>query len=205
MVSYILNKFTIQRYLMHKWLKNSVVLSAKTLDLASGGSSYSNILKGNFSLLKADYNPKKNIDVVMDFNERFPFDDQSFQTILLLNAIYIAHKPQDVINECHRVLKGGGKVFITFPVVFNEIPEPKDYHRFTRDGINDLCSNFSEVKIIPIGNRIHSSLYIIEPLLKLKIFKVFYLALMMPFYIVNKKISTKFIDFPIFYAVELTK
>lgn len=205
MFLYILNKVTIQRHLMNKWLKNNVVISGKTLDLASGGSSYSNILRGDYSLVKADYNPDKNVDVVMDFNKKFPFDNESFDSILLLNAIYIAPFPEKVINECHRILKKGGKVFITFPVIFNEIPEPKDCHRFTKDGINSLCSNFSEVKIIPIGNRVYSSLYILEPLLRFKIFKLFYVLLIMPFYLINKKISKGFIDFPLFYSVELTK
>jgi len=97
-------------------------------------------------------------------------------------------------------------MYITFNIVFNEVPEPKDYHRFTKGYIEEkLLKNFSEYTIIPLGNRVTSSLYIIEPLLKFKIFKILYLILLYPFYFISKKISKKFVDQHITYYVEATK
>jgi len=56
----------------------------------------------------------------MDFNQKFPFPDDSFDLVTCCFAIYYAEDIPFTISEMHRVLKPGGRLFTTGPLPENK-------------------------------------------------------------------------------------
>lgn len=56
----------------------------------------------------------------LDFNQRFPFEDNSFDLVSCCFAIYYAEDIPFTIREIHRVLKPGGRIFTTGPMPENK-------------------------------------------------------------------------------------
>nr|BAL57231.1 ubiquinone/menaquinone methyltransferase [uncultured Chloroflexota bacterium]BAL58049.1 ubiquinone/menaquinone methyltransferase [uncultured Chloroflexota bacterium] len=58
--------------------------------------------------------------IELDFNRRFPFEDQEFDLISCCFAIYYAEDVPFTLREMHRVLKPGGRLFTTGPMPENK-------------------------------------------------------------------------------------
>lgn len=48
-----------------------------------------------------------------------PFDDASFDTIIMNDAMEHVDEPLKVLNECYRVLKPGGRLYVNFPPYYH--------------------------------------------------------------------------------------
>ncbi len=44
-----------------------------------------------------------------------PFEDESFDTIIMNDAMEHVDEPEKVLNECYRILKKNGKLYLNFP------------------------------------------------------------------------------------------
>lgn len=58
--------------------------------------------------------------IELDFNRRFPFDDNHFDLVSCCFAIYYAEDIPFTLREMHRVLKPGGRLFTTGPMPENK-------------------------------------------------------------------------------------
>lgn len=56
----------------------------------------------------------------LDFNKRFPFEDNQFDLTSCCFAIYYAEDVPFTMGEMHRVLKPGGRMFLTGPLPANK-------------------------------------------------------------------------------------
>lgn len=56
----------------------------------------------------------------LDFNKRFPFEDGSFDLVTSAFAIYYAADLGFTFGEAHRMLKPGGRLFVTGPLPENK-------------------------------------------------------------------------------------
>ena len=56
----------------------------------------------------------------LDFNKRFPFEDDSFDLVTSAFAIYYAADLDFTFKEAHRVTKPGGRLFVTGPLPENK-------------------------------------------------------------------------------------
>jgi ubiquinone/menaquinone biosynthesis C-methylase UbiE len=56
----------------------------------------------------------------LDFNQRFPFEDDHFDLLTACFTIYYAADIPFTIGEMHRVLKPGGRMFTTGPMPENK-------------------------------------------------------------------------------------
>jgi len=106
----------------------------------------------------AEFNP----DILSDIeNLNLPNDyaDGAFCLAVLEHT----KNPHLAIAEMHRVLKIGGKAFVYVPFLYsyhgNE--QYKDYYRFTKDGLEYLFRNFSQVEIVPVRGAIETILYLL--------------------------------------------
>jgi ubiquinone/menaquinone biosynthesis C-methylase UbiE len=85
------------------------------------------IIGGDFSeelLTKARAeNAKRGADIefmFLDFNKRFPFEPEQFDLVSSAFAIYYASNLDYTFGEAHRVLKPGGRLFVTGPLPENK-------------------------------------------------------------------------------------
>jgi SAM-dependent methyltransferase len=108
----------------------------------------------------ADYNP----DIVGDVH-KLPFEDNSLDAVLCIHLIEHVADPQKAIQEIYRVLKPGGYCYLDTPFLFYYHPMKgyyEDYFRFTRDGWQNLCKDFSKVEIQNVRGAISTAMNLHE-------------------------------------------
>jgi ubiquinone/menaquinone biosynthesis C-methylase UbiE len=86
-------------------------------DITGGDVSQELLVKAN---TENDKRGKPVKFMELNFNKRFPFDDNSFDLESSCFAIYYAADIPFTISEMHRVLKPGGKLFTTGPLPANK-------------------------------------------------------------------------------------
>ncbi len=110
------------------------------------------------------------IHLVAD-GEKMPFPDNSVDGIFILLVLEHVPDPASICSEIHRVLKPGGFVFATLPFMQVLHAHPKDYYRFTPDGIRKLFQGFIEKKLEIASGPTGSLIWILKE----------YFALLFPF------------------------
>jgi ubiquinone/menaquinone biosynthesis C-methylase UbiE len=97
----------------------------------------------------------------LDFNRRFPFEDDQFDLESCCFAIYYAESIPFTIGEMHRVLKPGGRLFTTGPMPENKhvfydiirqatgrpIPRMPGSSRYGSEILDAIRSRFSRVEV----------------------------------------------------------
>lgn len=111
-------------------------LNYKSIDLAVGDDDW------NYSHL--DFK---------GFLHQMPIDNDSFDYILCTQVLEHLELPFESLTDMNRVLKKGGKIFISVPFHQNEHQTPYDYFRYTSHGLNSLLerSGFTNIVIKPFG------------------------------------------------------
>ncbi len=142
--------------------KASRYIKGRVLDIGSGeGPTYKKYLPKDISYITTDYVQKTGISQIVNFNEKFPFDDSSIDSVFLFHNLYIAENPNHVLGEVRRVLKEGGYLLISNPFGVNVMPEPHDYGRLTGEGLEKILkdSNLKIESIVKIGDRFSVGAY----------------------------------------------
>lgn len=146
-------------------------LSGNILDIAGGVEpSYLRFLPSGITLVRTNRAESDGVSQV-DFNKPLPYDDSSFDAVLLFNALYIAEDPEALMREIYRILKPGGSAYVTSPLIANEMPEPHDYMRLTAEGLERVGRNagFPNVEIYRIGERGSAAVSALQPFLMLPV------------------------------------
>lgn len=136
-----------------QWLSENDFSGKKVLELGGYGlASY---------VIRKYFSDNEYINTSFDLREKFPYEDDSFDFILNMEVIEhvcdirYAHATtltgvKQCLKECHRVLKHGGKMFLTTPnacsfwiiqrAMMHQPPMLYDYHfrEFTVAEIRDL-------------------------------------------------------------------
>lgn len=147
---------TINRSLLNVELSRILSeLSGKAVDLGGGSSgSYLRFIPERLTLVRTDYQGE-GLDAFVDISNALPFSHDSFDAVLLLNALYVVPDPQAVLREIMRILKPGGKLILSTPYLMAEMREPHDYYRFTSEWLEETLNGigFENLEIIAIGER----------------------------------------------------
>jgi ubiquinone/menaquinone biosynthesis C-methylase UbiE len=75
-----------------------------------------------------------------------PYEDNSFDYVIADQVIEHVKKPWVAMEEVRRVLKPNGWAIITSCLMNGIHWGPKDFWRFTPDGLKVLCENFSNIE-----------------------------------------------------------
>jgi SAM-dependent methyltransferase len=122
---------------------------ARVLDYGCGTMPYAQaFVPANARLIGADVGPNKHAHVRISDGGSLPMAAGSFDWVMSLQVLEHVPVPHDYLCEASRVLKEGGKLFLTTHGLWPYHPTPHDYHRWTRDGLThqlrragfDVCS-----------------------------------------------------------------
>ena len=93
-----------------------------------------------------------NLDYIGPLHD-MPVESGRFDAVLCTQVLEHLEWPRQSVKEMHRVLKPGGKLYLTVPMAQNEHQAPHDYFRYTSYGLSSICRNagFSRVEIEPFG------------------------------------------------------
>ena len=92
------------------------------------------------------------LDVRADLH-RLPFRDGCADAVLSTQTLEHLVDPQEFLREAARVLRPGGRLFLTAPQGFREHQAPHDYWRFTRWSLSLLAerAGFRDVEVEALG------------------------------------------------------
>lgn len=108
----------------------------KAIDLAVGESRW------NYS----------NLDYVGPLH-KMPIENDTFDAVLCTQVLEHLEWPRESVKEMHRVLKPGGRLYMTVPMTHPEHQIPYDFFRYTSYGLKSICEHagFNNIKVTPFG------------------------------------------------------
>ncbi|MCU1276877.1 MAG: hypothetical protein JWM53_423 [bacterium] len=111
----------------------------RVLDLGCGDSPYRDCLPATAIHIGVDRTAQPSVGVVAA-GEQLPFADAVFDGAMCTEVIAHSRRPWKVLAEVARVLRPGGKLYLTAPFDWHQMP-PHDYYRFTSSGLRTLLDD----------------------------------------------------------------
>lgn len=92
------------------------------------------------------------LDVIGDLRW-LPFPDDVFDAAVCIQTMEHVNEPMRVINEIGRVLKPGGRFYLSAPMSWHQHQKPHDYFRYTSFGFTYLLeqSGMEVLEMRPMG------------------------------------------------------
>tara|TARA_Y100000310_G_scaffold214702_1_gene215624 strand:+ start:14836 stop:15465 length:630 start_codon:yes stop_codon:yes gene_type:complete len=147
-------KQSLFRKLTNKKL-STISLSGAVLDIGgSHDASYHKLFQGDYTVTAVNIQKDTDPDVVLDIDtEKLPFNDESYDAVLLINLLEHVYDYKHVLSESYRVLKQEGKLIAVVPFLYYIHPSPNDYFRYSKQALKKILAdnNFSSVEVIGIG------------------------------------------------------
>jgi SAM-dependent methyltransferase len=125
------------------------------LDVGSKDAPYRRFVSAT-QYLRLEIEAGPGVDVVGDIHD-IPRPEGSFDTIICTEVLEHCHDPQRAVDELGRVLRPGGVCVLSTRFLYPYHAAPKDYFRFTDDGLRHLFRAFPEVEVTPLGDRLESA------------------------------------------------
>jgi len=95
-------------------------------------------------MVNFDLVPCPGVRVVGDAHG-LPFADGVFHGVICQAVLEHTRRPESVVKEIGRVLRPRGLVYVETPFMQGYHPTPRDYYRFTEEGLAELLSGFERV------------------------------------------------------------
>lgn len=148
--------FLVLRHL-NRWIEQSAPLArGVVLDYGCGAQPYRDILlRYADTYLGADVAPAKGVslDLLIKPGAPAPLPDGSVDTILSTQTLEHVYEYRSYLEDCNRLLRHSGSLFVSVPMHWRQHEVPFDYWRFTRYAMERMLSDagFSVVSIAPCG------------------------------------------------------
>ena len=96
------------------------------------------------------------IDFECDLNQPLPFDNSSFDTLILSDVLEHLYEPDALWRQMARVLRPNGRIVCSVPFFYWLHESPHDYYRYTEYALRRFAKNSSLeiIELIPIGGSI---------------------------------------------------
>jgi Methyltransferase domain len=125
------------------------------MDVGAKDARYRSLVPAT-EYLTLDLRSDVGADIVGDLHD-VPRESDSLDTVIATEVLEHCQDPARVVSEIRRLLRPGGVCVLSTRFIHPYHPEPKDYFRFSHDGLEWLFRDFSEVGVIPLGNRLQSA------------------------------------------------
>jgi SAM-dependent methyltransferase len=96
-------------------------------------------------VVNVDLFPFPNVDILAQAT-RLPFADGTFDVVCCDQVLEHVRQPQHMIHELIRVTKPGGHVYIGVPFMYPLHPSPRDFTRWTHEGLLDALAPCTEIE-----------------------------------------------------------
>ncbi len=106
----------------------------RVLDLGAGHQPFRPFLPTDVQYYALDVVPIRGNDVVGSALA-LPFAAATFDGVICTEVLEHVPEPEQALREIARVLRPGGRLYVTVPMTWGLHYEPHDYYRFTRYGI----------------------------------------------------------------------
>ncbi|SMF34664.1 methyltransferase domain-containing protein [Desulfovibrio gilichinskyi] len=117
------------------------------LDIGGGKGEGDGFRKGTkYIVLDFDPDDPSAINLQHDLNKPLPFEDKEISFIYSNQVLEHIEKPWLLAQEIGRVLKPGGVAFISTVFAYRYHPYPRDYWRFTHEGLAKLLTEYACLK-----------------------------------------------------------
>ncbi len=105
-----------------------------------------NIFMNRKDIINVDIFAFDEVDIVADASN-LPIEDGTVD--LIINAAMMEHvsNPQKIVSEMYRILNSEGKIFSYLPYIVPYHAAPHDYQRWSKSGVEELFSGFSNVEV----------------------------------------------------------
>jgi SAM-dependent methyltransferase len=152
----------------HNWLVHRIVLDhlskiipryarGRLIDIGCSNKPYKDLTKPVVDEhIGIDHSESlhdlKYVDIIADaYDTTVP--DTSCDTILCTSVLEHLERPQESISEMYRILKPGGYVILSAPMIWHLHEEPRDFFRYTKYGLRYMFeeSGFEIIEINPIS------------------------------------------------------
>ena len=144
---------TISRYFVECFIQDQRrILSGDILEIGRNVYKKYIPLENIQSYTCLDIEKYPDIDIVADIQNMPGVPDESYDSIICTQVLEHVPNPFLAINELHRVLKPGGRLFLTVPFLNNLHMVPHDYWRFTEFTLRELLQAFQDAKVQKYGN-----------------------------------------------------
>lgn len=150
----------VGRWYVTRFVENvakSLPVGSSILDAGAGESVYKKLFSQcNYKAIDLAVGESRwnyaNLDYVGPL-DAMPIESDLFDAVLCTQVLEHLEWPRESVKEMHRVLKTGGKLYMTVPMAHSEHQIPYDFFRYTSYGLESICKHagFYDVKITPFG------------------------------------------------------
>jgi len=97
-------------------------------------------------VINVDFYPFPNVNLIANISN-LPFADNSVDAIICEWVLEHIKNPEMIIKEMKRILRPGGKIYVSVPFMEGFHSSPGDYHRWSKQGVKELLKDFKEIEI----------------------------------------------------------
>lgn len=127
---------------------------AAVADVGAGDGPYRELFEhASYTSIDWENSPHEGtggVDVVAPADD-IPLPDERFDAVLCTQVLEHVPEPPAVLAELRRILRSGGRLYLTVPLVWELHEMPHDYYRYTPPALRHLLGSvgFAEVTIEP--------------------------------------------------------
>ena len=147
-------KISIERFVRRA--SRLIPAGAVVLDAGAGDAPYRGYFRHvryiTADLAATGYHEVSRLDLICNLSA-LPLAGDTFDAVLCTQVLEHVPDPQQVLAELYRVLRPGGRLFLTVPQSWELHEAPYDYFRFTRYGLELMFqqAGFERFEIQPRG------------------------------------------------------
>ena len=140
--------------LLRRWcasVTGEVLSIGSASDLDGNGHTYRSYFTAASRYVTSEVRPTQDADLVLDVRAMPSIADASFDAIFCSGVLEHVDDCHAAVDECHRVLKPGGRFLVGVPFQQKIHRSPQDFWRFTEFGVRYLLRAFDIKSIQAIG------------------------------------------------------
>lgn len=141
---------------------SQITIDGEILDVGgSKKSGYHELIKGQHTIVTGNIDESYGTDLVFDAQETWPFSNNSFDSVLMINLLEHLYVHDVALQEAYRVLKTNGRIIGAVPFLINVHGSPNDYFRYTKESLQRklMEKGFADIQIKEQGTGAFSVVY----------------------------------------------